>query len=304
MEPGERKTDESLPALRPDSWRSTAVGSERLWTPWRLQYVVDGVKEEGCLFCNRLSSGDDASALILHRGKRAFVIMNLFPYNTGHVMIVPNDHVSSPEDLDAETAEELASLRRPLLRATRRALAAEGFNLGLNIGAVAGAGIAGHMHEHVVPRWQGDANFMPVLSNTLVMPELIPATYAKVRGELLREVSTASEAIGVVISTDGEAVLATSDAELPRVALVEGEPIWKTLRRRLKEIGVNDAILAGWASREPAGQGQAALMYVASPAETPHLANEYSWQLATSMQRPPDVILAQSVHDRIRSRTE
>src|SRR4051794_8601027 len=111
----------------------------RLWTPWRLQYVAGGAKEVGCIFCNRLSADDDVRSLILHRGRRAFVIMNLFPYNTGHMMLIPNEHVASPEDADPETLTELATILPPVLRASRRALSCHGFNVGLNVGSIAGA---------------------------------------------------------------------------------------------------------------------------------------------------------------------
>lgn len=152
--------------------------SQRLWAPWRMRYVAGGQREDGCIFCNRLAENDDVRTLILHRGERAFVIMNLFPYNTGHVMIVPNAHVASPEDADAEMLAEMAALRGPVLRALRRALAPEGFNLGLNVGAVAGAGVSDHLHEHVVPRWGGDANFIAVLAQTKVIPQLLAETRA------------------------------------------------------------------------------------------------------------------------------
>ena len=165
-------------------------GREWLWTPWRMRYVAGADHEEGCIFCNRLAEEDDVQSLILHRGPLTFVIMNLYPYNTGHLMIVPNAHVASPEDADPEVMREMAELRAPLLRALRRALSADGFNLGLNVGAPAGAGVADHLHEHVVPRWQGDANFMPILASTMVMPELVPVTYAKVRAELAVELDT------------------------------------------------------------------------------------------------------------------
>ena len=178
-------SEEEEPAERfPPLATAPAGGSERLWTPWRMRYVAGADREEGCIFCNRLAEKDDVQSLILHRGERAFVIMNLYPYNTGHLMIVPNAHVASPEDADPEVMREMAALRGPVLRALRRALSPDGFNLGLNVGAPAGAGVADHLHEHVVPRWQGDANFMPILASTMVMPELIPVTYAKLRAEL------------------------------------------------------------------------------------------------------------------------
>src|SRR6478735_4544357 len=175
-----------------------ASNLERLWTPWRMQYVGGGPAEEGCVFCNRLAGDDDVDSLILYRGKNAFLIMNLFPYNTGHLMIVPNQHVASPEDLDDETQFEMALLVPIVLRAVRRALNPGGFNLGLNLGWAAGAGIAAHMHQHVVPRWSGDANFMPILANTKVLPELIPVTYAKIRAEIERELNSRSDEITLI----------------------------------------------------------------------------------------------------------
>src|SRR5689334_14494964 len=171
--------DERDPSSLASDSDTENVGVRRLWTPWRMPYVGAGSREAGCIFCNRLAAKDDANTLILHRGDRIFAIMNLYPYNTGHVMIVPNAHIASPEDASTETLVDMAALRPAFLRALRRALAAEGFNFGMNVGSVAGAGVADHFHEHIVPRWQGDANFMPILAGTMVIPELIPVTYAK-----------------------------------------------------------------------------------------------------------------------------
>jgi ATP adenylyltransferase len=161
-----------------------------------MRYVGGGAKEEGCVFCNRLAAENDVEALVLHRSERAFAILNLFPYNTGHLMLVPNAHVASPEEAPAGALAELALLLRPTLRALRRALGCQGFNVGFNVGAVAGAGVAEHLHQHVVPRWTGDANFMPIIASTMVMPELIPVTYAKVRAELEREVAAEPVRVG------------------------------------------------------------------------------------------------------------
>ena len=182
--------------LTPDAWR--LAPDARLWTPWRMRYVGGGAKEEGCVFCNRLAAENDVEALVLHRSERVFAILNLYPYNTGHLMLVPNTHVASPEEAPAGALAELALLLRPALRALRRTLGCQGFNVGFNVGAVAGAGVADHLHQHVVPRWTGDANFMPILASTMVMPELIPVTYAKVRAELEREV--AAEPVRIVPS--------------------------------------------------------------------------------------------------------
>jgi ATP adenylyltransferase len=205
---------------------------ERLWTPWRMRYVGGGARETGCIFCNRLAADDDAASLVLHRGEHAFVILNLFPYNSGHLMIVPNAHVSSPEDLDDPTTVEMARLLPPTLRALRRVLGCAGFNTGINIGDVAGAGIAAHLHQHVVPRWVGDANFMPILAGTMVMPELIPITYAKIRADLARELDRARPALAVISDADAARIVVTGPVAaptLPPLAPAAGEPLWKAL---------------------------------------------------------------------------
>lgn len=226
-----------------------------------MRYVVGGSREEGCIFCNRLVGDDDVQSLILHRGERAFVIMNLFPYNTGHVMIVPNTHVASPEAADALTLIEMATLRVSVLRALRRALSPEGFNLGLNVGAVAGAGVDDHFHEHVVPRWQGDANFMPILASTTVMPELIPVTYAKLRAELEREVHGGQAVIIVVISDDRTQILLDEGPRLPRTDADAGDPLWRAGLLDVQAHGASDAELVGWAGSVHADRGPIALLY-------------------------------------------
>lgn len=225
-----------------------------------MRYVAGGAKEEGCIFCNRLAAEDDVSSLILHRGERAFVIMNLFPYNTGHVMIVPNAHVSTLDELPREANLEMADLRRQVVRALRRALQPEGFNLGLNLGAVAGAGVQDHLHEHVVPRWQGDANFMPIIAATMVMPELIPVTYAKLRAELEREIHGVSEVILLAESADG-AELLLEERALPRARAAANEPVWQAASRTLQALGVSDIELLGWAGSRNAGRAPAVLQY-------------------------------------------
>ena len=198
-----------------------------------MRYVGGSARETGCVFCNRLAGDDDADALILHRGERAFVILNLFPYNSGHLMIVPNAHVASPETLDDATLGEMARLLPPTLRALRRVLGCDGFNTGLNIGAVAGAGIAAHLHQHVVPRWTGDANFMPILADTMVMPELIPVTYAKVRADLARELAGRPVAIHAIVrDSGGERCLiagSSSAPSLPSLDPAADQPVWRAL---------------------------------------------------------------------------
>ena len=262
--------------------------SGHLWTPWRMRYVAGGAREDGCIFCNRLGEGDDVAALILHRGPRAFVIMNLFPYNTGHVMIVPNAHVSSPEDADPETMAEMAALRAPLLRALRRALACEGFNLGLNVGDVAGAGVADHLHEHVVPRWLGDANFMPILASTMVMPELIPVTYAKLRAELQRELGDHRPALSVVISDDAQRVLVDTGQRLPRVDPDEGEPVWRAVLRDCRARGIIDPELAGWAGEDRASSGPVALLLRTTLSPNDQASTPSTWAPVESVLSGPD----------------
>jgi ATP adenylyltransferase len=237
-----------------------------------MRYVAGAHREEGCIFCNRLAEQDDVQSLILHRGERAFVIMNLYPYNTGHLMIVPNAHVASPEDAEPEVMHELAVLRGPVLRALRRALSPDGFNLGLNVGAPAGAGVADHLHEHVVPRWQGDANFMPILASTMVMPELIPVTYAKIRAELAAELASGSRPTTLVVVGDRTQMLVDAAGRLPEVVPGEDESIWAAAVRDARERGASDAELLGWAGERQVGPGQSALLLRAAFREDPALA--------------------------------
>jgi ATP adenylyltransferase len=153
---------------------------KRLWAPWRMQYLV-GEKEEECIFCNRIAESHDRENYILYRGEKGFLILNLYPYNNGHMMAVPYNHAASLEELDAETLTELMLLVNKGLAALRQAMSPQGFNVGVNIGEVAGAGVAGHVHIHIVPRWGGDTNFMPILADTRVVPELLDQTYERLR---------------------------------------------------------------------------------------------------------------------------
>ncbi len=225
-----------------------------------MRYINGADREEGCIFCNRFAEHDDVQSLILHRGQRVFVIMNLYPYNTGHLMIVPNAHIASPEDGDPDAMREMAELRGPVLRALRRALSPDGFNLGLNVGAPAGAGVADHLHEHVVPRWLGDANFMPILASTTVMPELIPVTYAKLRAELAAELTSGDQVADLVILDDRAHVLVDATGRLPQVAPLSGEPVWRAAIREGQERGATDVELLGWAEDRHVGSGRSALI--------------------------------------------
>ncbi len=157
---------------------------KRLWSPWRMQYLTEE-RPRGCVFCVVTEALErDAENLILWRGERAFVMLNRYPYNSGHLMVIPYAHVASLEDLPLETLTEMMLLVNRSLAALRRAMSPEAFNVGANLGHAAGAGIAEHVHLHVVPRWEGDTNFMPVLADVRVVPELLADTYYKVRAAL------------------------------------------------------------------------------------------------------------------------
>jgi len=152
---------------------------ERLWTPWRLAYVSGG-ESPGCVFCAALS-GDEAAPLIVFRGTTCFVILNLFPYNNAHLMVVPNRHVATLADAAPAELLELITLARTAEMAIGEAYAPHGMNMGINLGKPAGAGVPGHLHMHVVPRWNGDTNFMSVIGDTRVLPEELPQTADKLR---------------------------------------------------------------------------------------------------------------------------
>lgn len=148
-----------------------------------MQYLTEGgaPDSKGCVFCVHLADPDDSAGNILLRGEHVFVILNAYPYNTGHLMVAPNRHIAELCDLEAaERAEMMESVTRST-GALQEAMGAQGFNIGINMGVAAGAGIPGHLHTHVVPRWTGDTNFMPVVGETKVLPEMIRDTYAKLR---------------------------------------------------------------------------------------------------------------------------
>ena len=148
-----------------------------LWAPWRIEYVT-APKDGECIFCAASEADSEHAHWVIDRGERCFTMLNTFPYAPGHVMVAPFRHVGDVEELDAEEERELFVLGRRAVAALRRAMSPDGLNLGLNLGEVAGAGIADHLHLHVVPRWQGDNNFMPVLADTRVMPQALEAARA------------------------------------------------------------------------------------------------------------------------------
>ena len=158
------------------------MANQRIWAPWRLRYVKDANKSSECVFCTKPELGDDREALIVHRGERCFVILNLYPYTSGHLMVMPFEHLGRLQDIDTEITAEMMDLAQQAMRRMEEVYSPEGFNVGLNQGRVAGAGVEGHIHLHVVPRWAGDNNYMPVLADTRVMPQSLEESYDALRG--------------------------------------------------------------------------------------------------------------------------
>jgi ATP adenylyltransferase len=160
---------------------------QRLWTPHRMAYIKGENKptgptaDDGCPFCN-IPGLDDVAGLVVHRGSSVYAVLNLYPYNGGHLMVVPYRHVADYTDLDDAETAELAEFTKRAMTALRKASGAQGFNIGMNQGHVAGAGIAAHLHQHIVPRWGGDTNFMPVVGHTRVLPQLLAETREMLAG--------------------------------------------------------------------------------------------------------------------------
>jgi ATP adenylyltransferase len=148
----------------------------RLWTPWRLAFIR-GEKSPSCVFCEKARERDDRKNFVLYRGAHNFILLNAYPYAAGHLMIAPYEHRGSLVDLSTETTADMMELAKRSVRALRQAYRTDSFNVGMNLGAAAGAGIADHVHLHVVPRWVGDSNFMPVLGDVRLIPETLEITY-------------------------------------------------------------------------------------------------------------------------------
>jgi ATP adenylyltransferase len=152
-----------------------------LWTPWRYAYVTGEDKPTGCIFCNLPKLNDDKQARIVYRGESCYVVLNTYPYTPGHVMVVPFAHLDELQKLPVEAAHELMDLSQKMERILRSLYKPDGVNLGMNIGAAAGAGVAGHIHMHALPRWVADANFVSVVGETRVLPEALEVTWERIR---------------------------------------------------------------------------------------------------------------------------
>jgi ATP adenylyltransferase len=152
-----------------------------LWTPWRYTYVAGIDKTSGCIFCELPRLGDDVKARIVHRGQYCYIILNTYPYTAGHVMIVPFAHLDELQKLPAEAAHEMMDLGQRMEQVLRQLYRPDGINLGMNIGKAAGAGVAGHIHLHALPRWVADANFMTVVGETRMLPESLETTYVRIK---------------------------------------------------------------------------------------------------------------------------
>ena len=155
-----------------------------LWSPWRYRYLKEDPQGEGCVFCNIARSDDDEANLVVHRGKENFVVLNRYPYTSGHAMVIPLAHFGTLEETPVATLEENMRLTQRLEAAVRRTYRADGVNIGINVGKAAGAGVAGHIHTHVLPRWIADSNFIAVIGETRVLPEALSDTLAKLRTAL------------------------------------------------------------------------------------------------------------------------
>jgi ATP adenylyltransferase len=156
---------------------------ERLWSPWRYRYVSTVTPHSECVFCAKSRSADDEENLVLLRGEHNFVLLNLYPYTTGHLMVVPYEHIAALDELAPCVAAEMMELTRRSVAALRSVYRPQGLNVGMNLGECAGAGIAGHLHMHVLPRWAGDANFMTTIAETRIMPEDLSESWRKLRAE-------------------------------------------------------------------------------------------------------------------------
>jgi ATP adenylyltransferase len=249
------------------------------------------------VFCAAAAGDDDVASLILHRGEYVFVILNLFPYNTGHLMVVPYDHANDLATISAEARSELIELTAAFTTGLNAVMGCEGINLGMNLGSAAGAGIADHLHQHVVPRWIGDANFMPLVGGTKVLPELLPATYGKLRAELVRQRTGATEVRVVLISPTGRSVY-LDRGNLLRVSLRDGEPVWRAVVRELRSAAASMSLL-GWPGTHDVRQSSGApvLAYEFTPSPEAHFSEVLVSRLTTDLLTEAEI---QAIENAIR----
>ena len=153
----------------------------KLWAPWRIEYIGTPKEEDGCIFCQKADSNDDENSLVLHRGNQSYILMNLYPYSNGHIMISPYKHTSDTNEISDVCNNEIMTFANGTMNILRIAMNAEGFNFGANLGKAGGAGIEEHIHYHIVPRWVGDTNFMPVVGNTKVVIEGLVETWTTLK---------------------------------------------------------------------------------------------------------------------------
>ncbi len=161
-----------------------------LWTPWRYAYVTAAKKISGCVFCDLPKEGDDAKVRIVYRSQNCYIVLNTYPYTPGHVMIVPFAHLDELQKVPAAAANEMMELAQRMERVLRVLYSPDGINMGLNIGKAAGAGVAGHIHMHVLPRWVADSNFVSVIGETRILPESLEMTYERIKGALATQTSS------------------------------------------------------------------------------------------------------------------
>lgn len=260
---------------------------DRLWTPWRMNYIR-GKRVPGCIFCNAAQDPDNPDLLVVHTGERGMIMLNRYPYNSGHLMVVPYEHQDSPERLDAETRAGLMELSTLAIEVCRVVYRCDGFNTGMNIGQAAGAGIADHLHLHVVPRWIGDANFMPMLGNTLVLPETLNVTHARLRGEFATHIARTTTdhqlAAGALVYLPERNAfvlrkLPGHPAVVPKGKIEEGETASDAAIRELMEETGIDCSIIGWLGTQviPPPQGkkrhQHAVFFLATGVETEEFAS-------------------------------
>jgi ATP adenylyltransferase len=245
-----------------------------------MQYV-GGRSATECVFCAALDAPETVDSLMVHEGDQCFVLMNLYPYTTGHLMILPKRHLASLSDLDDVTNGELLRLAALMTEVAQPVLRCDGFNLGLNLGSAAGAGIVGHLHLHLVPRWIGDANFMPVIGETMVLPELLPVTRARLRAELETKLAARDAGLELVagavpyVSSRGTIALRrskTGDIVVPKGHIEPSETAAQAAIREVREETGLDARITGWLGSEfihlPGGRRQHAVYFLAEAAET------------------------------------